>query len=271
MKLVAAHQIALLPWVGLIHKFLISDQFIVMDNAQFRARAFMHRSHIEVNDSPLWLTWPIQDVKKNWIIKDLVFTERAVLEEWLQGTLHKLHHAYGKNQHWNCVAEYINSVIEHVEATTATSPVKIFCHFLEYLKIKADTDVCVTLESGFPRVNNGDATTRLLGHIDECEADAYIMGANSVNYFQFEKNDFGKCSLYIQDFSYSRFLEYQKSTTPLSFLHALSILGWDDLFSTIFADNISREQLRNSVSRQCFGRGNCFSNCYQAILETDNS
>jgi hypothetical protein len=269
MKLVAAHQIALLPWAGLIHKFLLSDQFIVMDNTQFRARAFMHRSHIEVNGSPLWVTWPIQSVNKNWVIKDLAFAERPILRNWLKETFKKLHHSYSKNQHWRDVAEYFNSVIELIEASPETSPVEIFCHFLEYLKIKADSDVSVTLESDFSKVKHEDATTRLLSHIQECDADAYIMGANSINYFEFKKNDFARCSLYIQDFSYSRFLEYQKSTTPLSFLHALSVLGWDGLFSVMFSENISRAQLRKSVSCQKIGRGNYFSNSYQDILNID--
>ena len=51
MKIVSAHQPAFLPWLGLVHKLMVSDVFIFMDIAKFRKRAFMHRNYIEINDT----------------------------------------------------------------------------------------------------------------------------------------------------------------------------------------------------------------------------
>ena len=61
MKVVSAHQPAFMPWIGLIHKVLLSDTFIFMNIAKFRKRAFMHRNRIEINDTAHFIGLKLSD------------------------------------------------------------------------------------------------------------------------------------------------------------------------------------------------------------------
>ena len=60
MKIVSAHQPAFLPWLGYIEKIGLSDQFILMNLAKFRKRAFMHRNKIEINQKPHYLGFHLE-------------------------------------------------------------------------------------------------------------------------------------------------------------------------------------------------------------------
>ena len=80
MKICSAHQPAFLPWLGLIHKIIVSDIFVFMDIAKFGKRAFMHRNKIEIeklasNDSRSY------HINSDKIFQTLGFKAKRSLEE----------------------------------------------------------------------------------------------------------------------------------------------------------------------------------------------
>ena len=43
--IISAHQLAYNPWLGLIHKVLLSDIFVVMDDVQYEKNSFINRNN----------------------------------------------------------------------------------------------------------------------------------------------------------------------------------------------------------------------------------
>ena len=46
-KLISGHQPAYLPWLGLIHKVMVADEFVFMDDVQFIGNDFIHRNRFQ--------------------------------------------------------------------------------------------------------------------------------------------------------------------------------------------------------------------------------
>ena len=60
--IVSIHQPNYLPWMGLIHKILESDIFVVLDDVQLvRGKNFVTRSQIKTSGGPKWITIPVHN------------------------------------------------------------------------------------------------------------------------------------------------------------------------------------------------------------------
>lgn len=60
MRILAQHQPAYLPWLGMLHKASVADVFVIMDDVQYLRREFQNRNRIKVGDGRwTWLTVPV--------------------------------------------------------------------------------------------------------------------------------------------------------------------------------------------------------------------
>ena len=57
--IVAAHQPAYLPWLGLLHKAALADTFVLVDTVQFEKDSFINRNRIRSPEGWRWLTVPV--------------------------------------------------------------------------------------------------------------------------------------------------------------------------------------------------------------------
>ncbi len=259
MHVLTAHQISLFPWPGLIHKFLLCDEFIIMDKSQFRARSFMHRSHIEINKSPFWITWPIYNPTKLQSISELSFSNPDLFNAWIKKTYTQIRHRYSKCQHWSDTATYLDDLLQFCgSAHFDNTPLSVFIHFLAYLKKRFQLSTKITLESELNNLCTESPTLHLISHINCTDPDIYLLGNNARSYFDFSLCPTIKTSLYIQSFNYDRFLSFQSTPKILSFLHSLSYLGWDQFIRVLFDDNVSKSFLIRSMSMNNYGVGNSF-------------
>jgi len=59
MTTIAIHQPNYLPYIGFFHKILISDIFIIYDDAQYSRKDFHRRNRIKINSKQKWLSVPL--------------------------------------------------------------------------------------------------------------------------------------------------------------------------------------------------------------------
>ncbi|HSJ06475.1 MAG TPA: WbqC family protein [Longimicrobiales bacterium] len=58
--ILAQHQPAYLPWLGLLHKVSVADVFVIMDDVQYLKREFQNRNRVKTGQGQAaWLTVPV--------------------------------------------------------------------------------------------------------------------------------------------------------------------------------------------------------------------
>ena len=103
MKICSAHQPAFLPWLGLIHKIMVSDTFVVMDIAKFRKRAFMHRNKIEINGKANYLGLKFDSESDYKTCDSLQLNKNNV---------HCLDEIYKKTEHTYAKSKFKNEILD---------------------------------------------------------------------------------------------------------------------------------------------------------------
>lgn len=265
MKIVTAHQMALMPWAGLIHKALLSDIFICMDLAQFRARAFMHRNIIELNKCPYWLTWPIKDLKKTQLLKDLRFRGDANdLLEWLDSSRKKIESDHSKSQYFAQVREYFKHLEKYIQNNQDATPVDVFMHEFAYILKNLNINTQLVRESDI--INSSaclKGENRFIEHCQETKADIYILGQNSVDYCDYNQVINRKVKVYVQNYNYDGLRSCQSSDQPCAVIQQIAKIGWDGLEACLKVNNTTKGLLRDEMNSKTFGIGTSFFNSVQ--------
>ncbi len=241
----SAHQPAFLPWLGLIHKIIVSDTFVFMDIAKFRKRAFMHRNKIEINNSSHYLGLKLDDSSDKLFCDEIKISKHNL--NCLTEVAKKLDHTYKKSKFKNEIDEFISNTILDIKFDTLNS---IFFNQIIYIckKLKVTTNIIKESEilSKEEAIELG-ASHRLLAHAKKTNAKIYMTGINSINYLDtkiFKKNFIEHV---VQKFDYNIFKKYQNTTEPLSFVHQLAFLGFEQLGNILKQKQINKEKIINSI------------------------
>lgn len=92
-KTVAVMQPYFLPYVGYWQLFTAADTFVLLDDAAFITRGWIHRNRILVNGEPHLFTVPLAGISQNVAIRAM---ERADVDVWPKKFLKTLSQNYGK-------------------------------------------------------------------------------------------------------------------------------------------------------------------------------
>lgn len=238
IKILSAHQPAFLPWIGFVEKVGLSEVFIVMDIAKFRNRAFMHRNRIEINGEPFFLGLHLSkgsDLKKC----NEIFINPNFYND-LKEISNKIKMTYRKFKFFNDIEKFCYECLDNID--NKLNLVEIAKTQIEFLIKEFKFKTHLRLESSFlnaEKIENLDASRRLLEHAKFFNAECYVTGINSVNYLN--KSIFNENNIinYIQKFNYNPYVCYQKSDTPLSIVHQIANLGLSNL-SELMEKNIKK-------------------------------
>ena len=241
MKICSAHQPAFLPWLGLIHKVMVSDIFVVMDLAKFRKRAFMHRNKIEINGQANYLGLKF-DAKSDYKTCDLLKLNSDNIH-CLDDIYKKIEHTYIKSKFKNEILDFLEKTVTNINNYNFN---KICVNQLEYICKKLFIDTKIILESSFlikEEAKNLGASKRLLRHAQQTSAQVYITGINSTEFHNteyFKKNNIHHL---VQKFNYDIFRNLQQCGDPLSIIHQLAHLGFDNLANLMNETQINKEKI----------------------------
>ena len=96
--ILAAHQSAYLPWLGLLQKVARADVFVYLDAVQFEKNSFANRNRIKTPQGPLWLTIPVKSQgHMSGSLLDLAIDER---QPWRAKHLKSIEANYRRAPHF---------------------------------------------------------------------------------------------------------------------------------------------------------------------------
>ena len=247
MKICSAHQPAFMPWLGLVHKIMTSDVFIIMDIAKFRKRAFMHRNKIEINGKANYFGLKFDD-HSDYKTCDLLELEEKN-KNCLNEICKKIEHTYIKSKFKNEILEFLQKTLININNYSFN----VICNNqLRYICEKLSINSEIILESSFlskEEIKKLGASARLLNHAKHTNSKVYITGINSSDYLDKEIFFKNKIHHLVQKFNYDPFRSFQKCEDPLSIIHQIAHLGFDNLLNLMKETQINKNKILNSLNK----------------------
>lgn len=238
MKIVSAHQPAFLPWLGLVHKLMVSDVFIFMDIAKFRKRAFMHRNYIEINDTKKFIGLKVNkdsDYKTCDEVKISEFHSNNIKEIKEMITLNYKNYKYYDDLNFFLSENLVDELIDLNS---------ICLKQLNFIKDQFKIEANIVKESEIIDKNKRlNASERLLEHALKTGANIYVTGVNSVDYLEKEYFKKKKIFNYVQEFDYSPFYNFQSSNEPLSIIHQIAKIGFEGIKNLMIETQIKKKDI----------------------------
>lgn len=95
--IISIHQSAYLPWLGYIHKVMLSDVFVYFDTTQFEKNSFINRNKIKAPNGTPWLTVPVLTKGHfDMSLKEMEISEPSVLKKHWKS----IEQSYKKAPYW---------------------------------------------------------------------------------------------------------------------------------------------------------------------------
>jgi len=212
--IVSIHQPNYLPWMGLIHKIMLSDIFIVLDDVQFvRGKNFVSRTQIKTSGGPKWLTVPVHNKNDFLSINQIKINNEIT---WQKEHWNKIFENYHKSNYFTDFGGSIKNTIFKKWENISEMNTELIIQILKILNIKKN--IKFSSELGV----KGKGIEKIINLINSVGSDEYLsgQGKGSSRYIVqneevFEKNEIK--------------LRYQRFDHPIyaqlhgDFVHNLSI------------------------------------------------
>lgn len=236
--ILTAHQPAYLPWLGLFHKIIISDIYVILDNVQFQKNYFTNRNRIKTSTGATWLTVPVLmsgHIEKT--IKEMKINNKS---NWC-------------NKHWKSIdfnykkAPFYLDYRDYFEKLYNRKWINLFDLLKEtmtffFKEFEISTKIYYQSELGFKEKKQA----LILEMCNYFNSDLFVFGKDGKKYADqnyFEKNN---RNIYFQDYNHPTYPHLYRDFIPnLSILDLLFNVGPDKAFDIIMKDNISKSDLIN--------------------------
>lgn len=213
MKL-AIQQPEHLPWIGFFNKMILADEFIYLDNVQYKKRYFENRNKIRSGDSWEWLTVPV--VSKGFFTQKIMEVEIDPTQAWQRKYLNKIQHNYSEAKFFGVIFEAIEGAVLKNFRMLVDLNFALIEAFRRYLNITAPVLFASRLGG------EGKGSQLLLDFCIKRNADVYLSGPDGRNYL--ETGDFRKNNIKIEYHDYMH-PEYNQLRSPfISHMSALDLL-----------------------------------------------
>lgn len=197
-KLITIHQPETYPWLGFFNKMMLADEYIILDNVQFRKNYFQNRNQFLMKEGSIYLSVPV-DFKKNKIIKDIQIRYN---EKWQIKHLKTIQQSYSKSKYFS----------EHIDFFKKLYSIKFEflidfnMYIIEYLRDVFEIKVPIIRAS---TLKSSDSSSKLLLNIcKEREAEIYLSGRDGRNYLDttlFKKENI---EIVYHDFTHPKYKQF---------------------------------------------------------------
>jgi hypothetical protein len=233
---VSIHQSAYLPWLGYIHKVLLSDVFVYFDTTQFEKNSFVNRNKIKGPNGNPWLTVPL--LTKGYFEKSLAemaIADRGIIKKHWKS----IEQVYKKAPYWE---EYSSKLKELYEkeyskiSELCLDQLKLICEFLEI-------DTKIVRASELPEFESKKEQLAL----DICKevgATHYIsgkMGRDYIDVGNFEKEGI---KVTFQSYEHPKYSQLWGEFAPYMNVFDLIFNEGEKSKEIILSGNITKEDLK---------------------------
>lgn len=132
--IVSIHQPNYLPWLGLFHKILLSDIYVIFDDVQLRrGKSFVLRSLIKTEKNTKWITIPVLGKSKFLLINQVEINSKIPWKEkhWIS-----IENSYRKAEFFRDYSNEIRELVLSNHNNLSQFNVSIIKKILEILDIK---------------------------------------------------------------------------------------------------------------------------------------
>jgi len=234
--IISAHQPAYNPWLGLIHKLLLSDTFVVMDDVQFEKNSFINRNKILQNSNEVMLTIPVKT--KDYKLKTI--KEIEVLDNrWQIKHLKSIKQSYIKSKNFEVIFEQLKEIYE-LKSDYLIDYTNAYLFFvIEYLNI--DTKIVFASDLNI-KSKKLDYVCELTNKLD---GDIFVFGSQGKEYADVNYLNDKNIKPYFQEYKHPEYEQLSKEF--YSYMGILDLLFNEDkdkIIDIIFSNNITKETLR---------------------------
>jgi len=236
--IISAHQLSYNPWLGLLHKILLSDIFVVMDDVQFEKDSFINRNKILQNDNEIMLTIPIKTKE----YKSKALREMQTLDSrWCKKHLKSIEQSYKKSPYFLEVYPSLEKIYQS-ESDYLIDYTQAYLDFLiDYIDI--DTQIMYASDLKI-KAKKLDYVIELTQKVN---GDRFVFGALGKSYADEKYMKIQGITPYFQNYQHPQYNQYAaKEFHPyMGVIDLLFNEKKDDIKKIILKDNITKEELRN--------------------------
>ncbi len=193
MKKISIHQPEHLPWLGFIHKVMNVDEFVLLDNVQFRKNYFQNRNKIKTSKGWQWLTVPI---KKNGSRRNINEIEISYEQNWQFKNLKSIQNNYTKAKYFNQYFQDFKDIYQTKFKLLRDLNIELIKFILEKFGINTKIHISSELVKQFKQ------TDILLSICQKLNADVYLSGRFGKDYLDVSNFKKAKIKVEFQDFKH---------------------------------------------------------------------
>lgn len=231
--ILSAHQSAYNPWLGFIHKILLSDTFVVMDDVQFEKNSFINRNKILQNSNEVMLTIPVETKGyKEKTIKDMKISNHI----WRAKHLRSIEQSYKRAPYFEKVFEELKIVYE-IQSDFLIDYTNAYLEFLiSYMQIETQIIYASSLDIKAKKLDyviemchKTGAQRFIFGNLGKEYAEEEILTKNGITpYFQ----------------SYNHPVYTQGSNSFHQYMGIIDLLFYEkEAKKIILENNVTKEEL----------------------------
>jgi hypothetical protein len=235
--IISAHQPAYNPWLGFIHKILLSDTFVVMDDVQFEKNSFINRNKILQNNNEVMLTIPVKT--KNYKSKTLKEIE-VVDGRWQIKHLKSIEQAYKKSKYFDTIFEQLKKIYE-IKSNFLINYTDAYLKFIvDYLEIETKIVWASDLNIEAKKLDYVVELTKKL------DGDIFVFGSQGKNYADVDYIQQKNITAYFQEYNHPIYTQLGTKFYP--YMGIIDLLFNEDkekIKEIILNQNISKDELRS--------------------------
>lgn len=240
--ILSAHQPAYLPWLGLFHKILLADVFVVFDNVPFSKDSFDNRNKIRTSAGAVWLTVPVVTKSKSQIKLVDAEIDNTHNLSWRKKHLRTIEQNYCNSPYFKQYIDFFREIYSQKWDRLFLLCDSIFRYLLDALGIH--TKILYAHDFDF----EGKKSDLVLDMCKQLKADLFIFGQLGYNYAV--KEDFYKSGigLYFQEYCHPVYP--QSGTNFISHLSVIDLLfnvGGTTAADIIMKGNITKSELERKL------------------------
>lgn len=133
-KTLAIHQPEFCPYVGFFNKMYHADEFVILDDVQFKKNNYQNRNKIFLDGKEKWLTIPVSlENHLEKTIRDINISEG----DWKRRVHNLLYQAYHKEPYYHEVYGELQNIIFNLQSNSILDlNMQIILYIKSYLNIK---------------------------------------------------------------------------------------------------------------------------------------
>jgi len=233
--IISAHQPAYNPWLGFIHKILLSDIFVVMDDVQYEKNSFINRNKILQNSSEVMLSIPVK--MKNYQSKTL--RDMLVVDQrWKTKHLKSIEQSYRKSKNYDQIFPIVEKIYQLESEHLIDYTNEYLNLIVNYLSIETKIIYASSLNI---EVKKLDYVCDMVRKLD---GSLFVFGKQGKDYADVEYLELKGIKSYFQDYQHPSYMQLSKKFHPyMGILDLLFNEDKQDVKSIILNNNITKNKL----------------------------